>query len=93
MLRGSGPAAVPSLVQGLHNQLLTHVEGASSDLQKVHPHYAKVAVSLHVRRCQRREGGTDAGSAGGGGEEGREEEEVQNAEREAEMFKSVLGMF
>lgn len=94
MLRGSGPAAVPSLVQGLHNQLLTHVEGASSDLQKVHPHYAKVAVSLHVRRCQRREGGTDAGSARGGGE-GREEEEVQNAEREAEMFKSVqvLGMF
>lgn len=90
MLRGSGPAAVPSLVQGLHNQPLTHVGGASSDLQKVHPHYAKVAVSLHVRRCQRREGGTDAGRAGGGGEGG-----VRNAEREAEMFKSVrvLGMF
>ena len=30
----------------LHGKLLTHVEGASFDLQKVHPHYAKVAVSL-----------------------------------------------
>lgn len=30
----------------LHGKLLTHVEGASFDLQKVHPHYAKVVVSL-----------------------------------------------
>lgn len=33
----------------LHGELLTHVEGASFDLQKAHPHYAEAAVSLAAR--------------------------------------------
>lgn len=33
----------------LHGELLTHVWGASFDLQKAHPHYAEAAVSLPAR--------------------------------------------
>lgn len=46
MLRGSGLAVVPSLVQAYTASFWHMSKGASFDLQKVHPHYAKVAVSL-----------------------------------------------
>lgn len=43
MLRGSGPAAVPSLVQAYTASCWHMSKEASFDLQQAHPHYAEVA--------------------------------------------------
>lgn len=61
----------------LHGELLTHVEGASFDLQKAHPHYAEAAVSLAAQLSSGLREGLTKGSAPvhGGGREGRDGQE------------------